>query len=377
MEFFNNKQGGQAVIACCQRPARSSSLRRFLILWVAWAGLASSQAVLFYSTGDPSYNTSAPSDLLTNSGWQYEGIWNDFLGTAIAPRYFITAKHVGGIVGNSLILNGSAYVTTDYFDHPQNDLRIWRVRDPLPVAAPLYPRTDEAGRSLVVIGRGTQRGDPLNFTSRFGHPLKGWLWGAGDGLRRWGENRVASIFQDQALNAEFLKMTFDANAGANESALSGGDSGGAVFIQDGTEWKLAGINYAVDGPFNTNAAGAGFYAAIFDAGGIYEGGEGNWTFNPESPMRQPRGFYATRISSSLDWIQQILAQPIPDDVPGLASSYSLSGPFSPEISASIDPISQSIRIAAPSTTRFFKLTGTPQRRILSVIKEGGELVLSY
>src|SRR5437867_4375374 len=55
-------------------------------------------AVIFYADGDPAYNTTAPGGSLTNSGWQFEGIWGGFLGTPIAPKYFITARHVGGSV---------------------------------------------------------------------------------------------------------------------------------------------------------------------------------------------------------------------------------------------------------------------------------------
>src|SRR5882757_11346916 len=58
-------------------------------------GASSAKAILFYQTGDPNYNTTAPGGSLTNSGWQYEGTWGGFLGTPIAPKYFITAAHVG------------------------------------------------------------------------------------------------------------------------------------------------------------------------------------------------------------------------------------------------------------------------------------------
>jgi len=34
-------------------------------------------------------------------------------------------------------------------------------------------------------------------------------------------------------------------------------------------WKLAGINYAVQGPYNRNEFGDGFNAAIFDLRGLY------------------------------------------------------------------------------------------------------------
>ena len=34
--------------------------------------------ILFYSTGDPNYNTSAPTSLLSGSGWDLQGFWGGF-----------------------------------------------------------------------------------------------------------------------------------------------------------------------------------------------------------------------------------------------------------------------------------------------------------
>jgi len=66
-----------------------------VLLGSVWSG----HSVIFYSTGDPSYNTNAPEGALTNSGWQYQGTWSSFDGTVISSNAFITAKHVGGSVG--------------------------------------------------------------------------------------------------------------------------------------------------------------------------------------------------------------------------------------------------------------------------------------
>ena len=74
--------------------------------------LVTAAAVMFESTGDPSYNAAAPTGSLTNSGWQYQGTWLAYLGTPIAPRYFITAKHVGGSTNG--ITNGWQWGTTNY-----------------------------------------------------------------------------------------------------------------------------------------------------------------------------------------------------------------------------------------------------------------------
>src|SRR6266852_1865597 len=84
-------------------PAKLAKQAAFICL-LAWPRLA--VAVLFYSTADPAHNTTAPTGVLTNSGWQYQGLWGAYLGTPIAPKYFITAAHVGGSVGDRFRFRG-------------------------------------------------------------------------------------------------------------------------------------------------------------------------------------------------------------------------------------------------------------------------------
>jgi hypothetical protein len=261
------------------------------------------QAVIFFSTGDPGYNTNAPGGALTNSGWQFQGAWSTFSGTVISSNAFITAKHVGGAVGNPFTFQGVQYTTTASYDSPDSDLRIWRVAGEFPVSAPLYTKRIENGKNLVVIGRGTQRGAEVRINGR----LKGWEWGPGDSVQRWGQNKVSGIFQGGAEIGEVLRACFNAG-GRNEAMLSAGDSGGAVFIKDGKIWKLAGINYAVEGPYNTTNSGDGFNAAIFDLRGLYvtDGGS-SWQLFSGRPITG--NFYATRISSHLRWINSVLGMP--------------------------------------------------------------------
>lgn len=263
------------------------------------------QALIFYSTGDPSYNTNAPGGALTNSGWQYQGAWSTFSGTVISSNAFITAKHVGGLVGDLFTFQGVQYTTTAYYDSPDSDLKIWRVAGQFPVFAPLYTKRNENGKGLVVFGRGTQRGPEVRINNR----LKGWQWGPGDSVERWGQNRVSGIFQGGTEVGEVLRVSFNAG-GRNEAMLSAGDSGGAVFIKDGKIWKLAGINYAVEGPYNTTNSGDGFNAAIFNLRGLYvTDGGGGWKLFSGSPITG--NFYATRISSHVSWINSVLAMPGP------------------------------------------------------------------
>ena len=117
-----------------------------------------------------------------------------------------------------------------------------------------------------------------------------------------------------------IYATFDQNGLTNECDFSSGDSSGAIFIDDGGVWKLAGINYAVDGDFYTDAMGDGeFIAALFDAGGFYYSDGGNPPTYTQIPEPTPTGFYDTRVSSKVAWIESVMA---PN---GIAKAKALNG----------------------------------------------------
>ncbi len=262
-------------------------------------------AVLFYATADPSSNTTAPTGTLAGSGWQYQGEWAGFSGTPIASHYFISAHHIGGIEGTVFHWNDLSFTTINHCDDPSSDLRIWQVRETFSPFAPLYTLSNEIGKRLVVIGRGTQRGEAVTVNGK----VHGWKPGATDRVQRWGENAITNTTTNSP-GGEQLVTTFDATSGENEADISEGDSGGAVYIQDGSIWKLAGINYAVDGNYNTSTNGPGFAADIFDYGGLYNEQEGDWIFYDNLPRPQPGAFYATRISVRTAWINSILTLPM-------------------------------------------------------------------
>lgn len=358
-------------------------LRKALLL-AFWLGVQQTEAVIFYSTADPEHNTTPPTNELASSGWEYQGLWGNVLGTAIAPKYFLTARHVGGAVGGHFILHGVLYPTTAFFDDPASDLRIWRVRGTFPSFALLYPRNDEVGQNIVVFGRGRRRGAEITVDGSSGLAFKGWHWGTPDGRLRWGENQIGGIANATVsarsggtVSRDLLRVPFDADAGPNEAHLSDGDSAGAVFIQDRATWKLAGINFAIDGPYNTTDTGPGFYAAIFDEGGLYTGGEGNWTQAPDLPSDRPSAFYATRISSRLSWINNILSQPIPNDPPLLQSAPHILGPYIDELGAGVNEQDRVITFPPPDTLRFFRLSAAMALRITGSAIKDGKLILSY
>ena len=277
-------------------------LRASLLIATSVAAFApTARAVLLLGTGDPVANTTAPGGDLAESGWQYQGRFGDFLGTAIAPHFFITAKHIGR-AGEVFTFRGINYAVLDCIDDRWSDLTIWRVAGTLPAFAPLYPREDEAGQRLVVIGRGTERGPDVWKDGA----LRGWSWGAQTRVERWGENVVSRIAYG-GIEKYFLYAAFDLTGGPNEAQLSGGDSGGAVFLNDGGVWKLAGINYAVEGPFYAaQTSTSRLDAALVDVAGFYssrDGGQSFYAYPTATP--RPSGFYASRIANRRQWILSV------------------------------------------------------------------------
>jgi hypothetical protein len=272
-------------------------LRNWFISACFAATAGAARAVVFASTGDVTFNTTAPTGPYTDSGWQYQGEWMGFTGTPIAPQYFITAKHVAGSVGTSFVYLGVTYTTDAFFDSPDADLRIWHVTSPFPNYAPLYASADELSRELVVAGRGKQRGSALD-----GH---GWLWGSTDGVLRWGTNVVSSATQ------RLLSATFDAGFSVNEATLAEGDSGGGWFIRDSDGiWKLAAISLAVSGPYKASLDTEdkfAFNAALHDQEGYYE-------LQPDGGYLAVTGagqLFGTRLSSQTTFIRQVTGIPEP------------------------------------------------------------------
>ncbi len=231
-------------------------------------------------------------------------MWDGFQGAPIGLHHFLAARHIGGIVGDAFVFNGVSYTTVALFDDPLSDLRVWEVSGSFPAWAPLYRSSNEAGKSLVVFGRGLTRGPEVRDAAN--NSLRGWQWGAGDGRLRWGQNDVRSVVDGGSYWGALLYATLDASGGPNEAHLALGDSSGPVFINDGTGWKLAGIAAAVDSSFNTTNSGTGFNAAIFDARGLYYGSSGNWGSLITGTFPVPSGFYATRISVRTAWIDGIV-----------------------------------------------------------------------
>ncbi len=375
---------------------RRLGFRRCLALTVLvslfQAGDAS--AVVFKGTGDPEHNTMAPDGDLSGSGWQFLGTWGGgaFVGTALGPHHFITARHLGGHVGQAFRYRGEDYIARALYEFGPNDLRIWEVCQTIPGPyPPLYLEQDELGKPLVVFGRGRARGEAVSLETPDGPEHRGWKVGTADRRLRWGENEVSEIvdyseFYDTAEPGElqFLYSDFSRDGDFNEAHLSTGDSGGAVFIQSNGTWSLAGVVFGAFGRFNTEPEPPGFIATLFDGGGFHlrqmegdpvprprnttlgcdnlfprPGQEFVWNLLEDVDEDVANGFFATRISNYADWIQDVLAGRVEPcyEGPWVVSASSLDGAYSFDRNQSHDTESQTIRIPIAEGARFFRLTG--------------------
>ena len=356
-------------------PARrfNCAAAKAISLLACLCALQSTPAIILFGTGDPEANTTAPTGELAGSGWDFQGIWGQVQGTAISPRHFITASHVGGQVGEVFTYRGVRYTTISRTVDTGSDLQIFEVAGTFPAWAELYDGPNEPGLDCVVFGRGVTRGPEVLVNN----VLKGWQWGPWDQRMRWGRNRVTSvansITQPTSEVPLLLTVDFDATGGADEAHLGYGDSGGGVFIKQGGTWRLAGINYGVDGPYNTTVLGTGFHAAIFDEGGLYKGGEGKWILTPDLPTNQAGGFSATRIKARLAWIQGVLSAA---PTPLLVEAQAVNGPFQPVINANIDTTAKTIRFVPAAGTRFYQIENIAGR-ITSSALDGETMVLRY
>jgi len=246
--------------------------------------------------------------------------------TVISKKFIITAKHIGAKPGNVFRINGENHRTVSSWSDPNSDLQIFQTVGSYYFAAPLFKDTTEVGRSVVLYGRGGTRGEEVSVN---GHP-KGWKWTTQDGVLSWGRNAISNVVSGGVNNSSLLKFNFDPNGTTYEGTVTGGDSGGGVFIKQGTAWRLAGVNFSADGQFSYNQDGSdSFNAAIFDRTELWTQGYG--FAQAGNPI--PTAAYATRISSRIPWIFDVLNGRIAADPPAGTRGY--GGGLAPEPATSL------------------------------------------
>jgi hypothetical protein len=289
-----------------------------LTLLVAAMVSAGSRAHAIIVTGSQGNNTSTPTDPALAQRWGQVGLFrpswgpDGFLGTPIASNLFITAKHIVGSVGDTFTLSGTTYTTVAKFTDASSDLAIWQVAGSFPQGSivPLYTAGSIAVNApMYVFGVGSARGVEVTGTAfGGGSELKGWKWGdynSASPVQSWGTNNIEALVNFGSAGLQ-LAYSFSPGVSVNEGTLGYGDSGGPVFIQQDGVWSLAGINYAVESQFNTTNTGGGFYAAIFDAGGLYEWNGGSWVYQTPTVSDSPAYAYSTSTTARLSWINGVV-----------------------------------------------------------------------
>jgi len=296
--------------------------RRWFYSGLSWLGLAAAvlgfsstaRAVIVYGSQGNNYATGPNYTSVPDGVGSYEGVFGAALGTPIAPRFFVTAYHVDeggpGSTGFFTYANNTAnstvYDVQCVNEIGNTDLAVWEIQpsdaDSFTYYAPLEQSAPALNSPLVVIGRGTARGSAVT---------GGWAWGSDTGSVSWGTNTVNSIKTfagpPAGLGGNFIYYTFNATGGSNsnEAILSGGDSGGAIFIQNTvTEaWELAGINSEVDDVSLTSGGSAANYA-LYDARGYYNGAT---LISGSNAV--PEGSYDAAIYSNYTAIMQAVPEP--------------------------------------------------------------------
>lgn len=266
--------------------------------------------------GSSAGNTSAPTDPDLATRWNQVGNFGSFMGTPISSQFFVTAKHLGNLTGQSItFLDTSSYTTTARFTDPSSDLAIYQISGTFPTdkIVPMYEGTFTQNQAMTIFGRGLSRTDTNVVGQRFptGTENKGWTWGASTGNRSWGTNTLTGLADGGAAGTQ-LAYEFNSGGGSNEGTLSTGDSGGPVFMFENGEVRLAGINYAV-GPVQVRETveGPTLSVSVFDYGGLYLNQSGVWTLEPATNTEKPSVSYSTSIPANSVWISSVITVPEP------------------------------------------------------------------
>jgi hypothetical protein len=175
-------------------------------------------------------------DPLPNPSNGYVGTFNGSSCVAVGKHWFISAKHVAGNVGQSIIMRGVWYNVLEIRAHPLYDVQLLRVGEELPghhrlANAPAY------GDTAFLAGYGVTAAAAL--------PNDGGYDWNGPRQETWGANVIEG--EGSLLTVRFDKPS-DTAAVPHEAIFAVNDSGGGLFTlgADGS-YELAGIAVSVFG----------------------------------------------------------------------------------------------------------------------------------
>jgi len=263
-------------------PLAISAIALFLCLFNA-------EAVVIIG-GDGSGNTSAPTD---DPGFNNVGNRGVYLGNFLGNYSVITANHVGA---GSISLGGTSYNAVSGSDtrikNPTGsglseftDLLVFRIdSDPSLPNLNISTSVPAVGSEVTLIGDGLNREtsltswtvdtSPTPFTWSEGgaSPNFGGFKSLGTNTKRWGTNVITDQGADTVIDAgsgdsRAIKLTYDQFGGDNGATFAAGDSGGALFYKNGSDWELAGILQAI-GTFSGQPSNTSVFGNLAFAGDL-------------------------------------------------------------------------------------------------------------
>ena len=217
-------------------------------------------------------NTNAPSD---GAPWDNVGRIGNASGVYLGGGWVLTASHVGvgaiELAGATYSPDGTALQLTNS-DGTTTDLVLFHLSTlpPLP-SVPLVTSTPSAFAAVDLIGVGYISGSTQTSFGLY----SGFYWSSAQ-AKSWGNNKVnlAGVSTINigygnltAFNMDFTSPGTLGPSGqtSDEAQVAPGDSGGGLFINNGSVWQLAGILDAEQlqpsQPASTSAYGDKTYAA--------------------------------------------------------------------------------------------------------------------
>lgn len=203
---------------------------------------------------------------LPDNAWV--GTFNGSSCVGIGRNWFISARHVGGNVGQGIHMRGVLYAVLEIRSHPTFDIQLLRVAQDLPGYHKLAENA-AYGDPAFLAGYGVTAAAALPNNA-------GYDWN-GPRVETWGANIIEG--EGSLLSVRFDPPSDPASV-PHEAIFAVHDSGGGLFIMNPAgEYELAGVAVSVIG-FGQAAWGSAAFALNVN---LYK----NWMMpivDPETPV---------------------------------------------------------------------------------------------